>query len=98
MVQIADFAGRFGLEKLINSATRVRNSDGSFTLSWSGEGLSVTLGLRIISSTQVQQAEAGAPRQGLRDTLPAQIAGTVTQDSEQPAADVSSATAQKVSE
>ena len=84
--QIADFAGRFGLEKLINSAVRIRNSDGSFTLSWSGDGLNVSLGLRIISSTQAQASEAGTGRQGLGGTLPARIAGDNERDAIQDAA------------
>lgn len=74
-VEIADFAGRFGLEKLINTAERIRNADGSFVLTWHADGLPVSVGLRIISSSQAQASQDGEPRQGIGSGLPQMVAG-----------------------
>ena len=58
-VEIINFPGRFGLEKLINSATRQRREDGTFQLAWSREGVTVKVNLRIISSPGKQAEQKG---------------------------------------
>jgi type VI secretion system protein ImpL len=74
-VEVANFVGRFGLEKLINTAQRTRKADGSFLLSWGTDELKVSVGLRIVSSAQAQAANAGGPRTALGGQLPQQVAG-----------------------
>jgi len=49
-VEIVNFPGRFGLEKLINSATRQRRDDGTFQLAWTQDDVTIKVNLRIISS------------------------------------------------
>lgn len=55
-IEIINIPGRFGLEKMINSASRTRQSDGTFRLSWSNRGVDVALDLRLLSSAQAQAA------------------------------------------
>jgi type VI secretion system protein ImpL len=83
IIEIANFPGRFGLEKLINSAQRKRQPDGSFRMSWNNEGVEVSADLRLVSSAQAQAvpagdgaaANAGNARRGLSGlTLPRAIA------------------------
>jgi type VI secretion system protein ImpL len=59
-VEIANYPGRFGLEKLINSAQRKRKDNGVFELTWANGALSVSIDLKIISSPQATSAGAGA--------------------------------------
>ena len=73
--------GRFGLEKMINSAQRRRVDGQTFELRWASTGLNVALQLRIISNASAASAEptnvnpsatvAAKPGQ-----LPAMIAGS----------------------
>jgi type VI secretion system protein ImpL len=77
-VEVANYPGRFGLEKLINSAQRKRKDNGVFELTWANGALSVSIDLKIISSPQATSAGAGAGAQsqsqgyrGLR--LPAMV-------------------------
>jgi type VI secretion system protein ImpL len=80
-IDIANHTGRFGLEKLINSAQRKRKDQGAFELMWTQSGLSVAIDLRIISSPQVNgdgSASGGtSPQgQGLRGVrLPSSVVG-----------------------
>jgi type VI secretion system protein ImpL len=59
-VEVANQPGRFGLERLINSATRKRKDGGAFELNWTGGGATVAVDLKIISSAQVSGATGGA--------------------------------------
>ncbi|MEO5794775.1 MAG: type VI secretion system membrane subunit TssM [Rhodoferax sp.] len=52
-VEVANQPGRFGLERLINSASRKRKDGGVFELSWNNAGVTVAVDLKIISSAQV---------------------------------------------
>ncbi len=77
-IEMLNFPGRYGLEKLINSAQRTRQPDGTFRLAWSNQGVTVSVDLRIISSPQAQaSASSGsAPSRGLGGvSLPAEVAG-----------------------
>jgi type VI secretion system protein ImpL len=74
--------GRFGLEKMINSAQRRRIDDGVFELSWAKAGASVAVQLRIISNADTPAAAAPATSAGgagaaSLGALPAIIAGPV---------------------
>ncbi|NMG28250.1 type VI secretion system membrane subunit TssM [Aromatoleum evansii] len=74
-IEVANFSGRFGLEKLINSATRTRNADGSFNLAWQTGEVSVPVTLKIVSSPDVQTGKETSPRGGRNAPLPASVAG-----------------------
>lgn len=56
IIEVINIPGRFGLEKMINSASRSRQDDGTFRLSWSSKGVEVALDLRLLSSAQAQVA------------------------------------------
>ena len=77
-VEVASQPGRFGLERLINTAQRKRKDDGTFELSWTNEGVKVVVNLKIISSAEVSGSGNGTPRgtAGLRGLkLPETIVG-----------------------
>jgi type VI secretion system protein ImpL len=76
-VELLNEPGRFGLERLIATAQRKRRPDGAFDLSWTKDGLTVAISLRIISSPQTGGTTASdSPQgQGLRGLrLPTSIA------------------------
>jgi type VI secretion system protein ImpL len=79
-LEMANHPGRFGLEKLINSAQRKRKDNGVFELTWANGGVTVSIDLKIISSPQASAggaAGAGAAQsqsQGYRGLrLPAAV-------------------------
>ncbi len=69
IVEIINIPGRFGLEKMLNSAKRVRQPDGTFRLSWVTDGVEIDVDMRLVSSAQAQVAsaknEAGGGTRGL---------------------------------
>ncbi len=68
VIEVVNFPGRFGLEKMINAAERSRQNDGTFRLSWNGDGLSISTDLRLLSSVQAQasgQNDEGAGGRGM---------------------------------
>ena len=67
-VELVNFPGRYGLEKLINSAQRQRKPEGTFQLSWTRNDVTVKVDLRIISSAAAQQS-AGNEGQGSMTSL-----------------------------
>jgi len=80
-VEVANFSGRFGLEKLIASADRTRRPDGSFRLGWQAAEVPVSVDLRIVSNAQTQAQSDGSTSQqaglgGVR--LPATVVGERT--------------------
>ncbi|KAF1063994.1 type VI secretion system membrane subunit TssM [Burkholderia gladioli] len=73
--------GRYGLEKLINSAQRSRRPDGTFDLAWTQGNVNVAVTMRIISTSQPSGGGSGggdAPQQqSLRGLhLPSSVANT----------------------
>ncbi len=75
-IEMIAFPGRYGLEKLINSADRIRKPDGTFQLSWTKDGVTVKVDLRVISSAQAQAASADTPRKRLNEVrLPQSVVG-----------------------
>jgi type VI secretion system protein ImpL len=76
-IQLVNEPGRYGLEKLINSAQRSRRPDGTFDLTWTQGSVTVSLSMRIISTSQPTASSGDAPQQqGLRGVqLPSSIAG-----------------------
>jgi len=75
-LELVNEPGRYGLEKLINSAKRTRNPDGTFSLSWTQDSVTVAMSMRIISTSQPSGAGGDAPQQqSLRGTqLPESVA------------------------
>ena len=75
-LQLVNEPGRYGLEKLINSAQRKRRPDGTFDLSWTQGNVTVAVSMRIISTSQASGGSSDAPQQqslrGLR--LPSSVA------------------------
>jgi type VI secretion system protein ImpL len=64
-LEMANHPGRFGLEKLINTAQRKRKDNGVFELTWTNGATSVSIDLKIISSPQATSASSsGGSQQG----------------------------------
>jgi type VI secretion system protein ImpL len=62
-IQLVNEPGRYGLEKLINSAQRKREPDGTFDLSWTQGAVTVAVSMRIISTSQPSSGAGDAPQQ-----------------------------------
>ncbi|MGN6315461.1 type VI secretion system membrane subunit TssM [Trinickia sp.] len=62
-IELVNEPGRYGLEKLINSAKRTRNPDGTFALTWTQGSITVALSMRIISTSQPSSGGGDAPQQ-----------------------------------
>ena len=60
-VELANQPGRFGLERLINSAQRKRRDNGIFELSWTSEGVTVAVNLKIIRARRSPAAAMDLP-------------------------------------
>ncbi|MEX3943767.1 type VI secretion system membrane subunit TssM [Paraburkholderia sp. BR10937] len=92
-IQFVNEPGRYGLEKLINSAQRTRHPDDTFDLSWTQGSVTVSVSMRIVSTSQPTAASGNAPQQqGLSGVqLPSSIAsvGTVNSAAANPAASAS---------
>jgi type VI secretion system protein ImpL len=74
-IEVVNEPGRFGLERLLSTATRKRKEDGVFELSWGSGGTSVAVNLKLISSPQATNAPTGSSGTGYRGmTLPQNIA------------------------
>lgn len=72
-LEMANHPGRFGLEKLINTAQRKRKDNGVFELTWVNGATTISIDLKIISSPQTSggssggsSAAAGQQSQGYR--------------------------------
>jgi type VI secretion system protein ImpL len=74
-IEIVNEPGHFGLEKLIDSAQRTRQADGSFNLSWTKGSITVTVSMRLISTSQAAAGGGNTPQtQSLRGLkLPSSI-------------------------
>ncbi|KAB0630949.1 type VI secretion system membrane subunit TssM, partial [Burkholderia territorii] len=62
-VQLVNEPGRYGLEKLINSAQRKRRPDGTFDLTWAQGSVNVSVTMRIISTSQPTSGGGDQPQQ-----------------------------------
>ncbi|AOI91056.1 type VI secretion system membrane subunit TssM [Burkholderia pseudomultivorans] len=62
-IQLVNEPGRYGLEKLINSAQRKRRPDGTFDLTWAQGSVSVSVTMRIISTSQPTGGGGDQPQQ-----------------------------------
>lgn len=75
-LEMVNYPGRFGLEKLINSAQRKRKDNGVFELTWVNGATTISIDLKIISSPQASSGSGSSAGQsqgyrGLR--LPAMV-------------------------
>jgi type VI secretion system protein ImpL len=81
-VEIVNFPGQFGLEKLINSAQRNKRDNDLFSMSWTRDDIKVSVNFRLISDARaagVSTATSAGAGNGLRGlTLPATVAGTAS--------------------
>ncbi|ALL69584.1 IcmF-related protein (plasmid) [Paraburkholderia caribensis MBA4] len=74
-VQLVNEPGRYGLEKLINTAQRSRRPDGTFDLTWTQGSVTVSVSMRIISTSQATASGDAPQQQSLRGLkLPSSIA------------------------
>jgi len=67
-VELINEAGNFGLERLLTTAQRTRRPDGSFDLTWSRDGASVNVRLRVVQTSQATSADSPQGK-GLRGTV-----------------------------
>jgi len=72
---IFEEAGSFGVERLINSATRTELGDDVFEMTWSGEGITIPVRFRIISGSRQSagQSQSSNPFTGMK--LPEAVIG-----------------------
>lgn len=68
-------AGNFGVEKLINQAKRTEIGDSIFEMSWAGDGITVPVRFRIISSSQSSSATGGSSNPFTGMKLPEEVIG-----------------------
>jgi type VI secretion system protein ImpL len=74
-IQLVNEPGRYGLEKLINSAQRKRRPDGTFDLTWTQGNVTVAVSMRIISTSQATASGDAPQQQTLRGLkLPSSVA------------------------
>ncbi|MET0264377.1 MAG: type VI secretion system membrane subunit TssM [Duganella sp.] len=81
-VDIVNEAGEQGLKRMIDAAARQRRDGGVFELRWTSGALSVSMGLKIISSPDsagASSSSSAAPDQGFKGMqLPDAVVGAVT--------------------
>ncbi|KWN17755.1 type VI secretion system membrane subunit TssM [Burkholderia ubonensis] len=95
-IQLVNEPGRYGLEKLINSAQRKRRPDGTFDLTWTQGNVNVSVTMRIISTSQPTGGGDQPQQQSLRGLrLPSSVAdvgaGSAVNATAQPGAGASGA-------
>ncbi|KAF1022028.1 MAG: hypothetical protein GAK30_01368 [Paracidovorax wautersii] len=61
-IELINEPGSFGLERLVSTATRNRQPDGSFELTWSRDGVAVSVLLRIVQSPQSAAQGSDSPQ------------------------------------
>lgn len=75
-VEVANFPGQFGLEKLINSAQRNRQENGVFTMAWVGGATRVSVNFRLISDARHSTGNNESGLRGLK--LPITVVGNAS--------------------
>ncbi len=76
-MELVNEPGNFGLERLIKTGDPQRQPDGSFELTWSNEGLSVSVLLRIVQSAQAGGSGESPQGAGMRGmSLPRAVVET----------------------
>lgn len=80
-------AGNFGVEKLINQAKRTEIGDSIFEMSWTGDGITVPVRFRIISSSNSSSATGGSSNPFTGMKLPEDVIGKGVTRSAKPTAE-----------
>jgi type VI secretion system protein ImpL len=78
VIEIVNFPGQFGLEKLVNASDRKRLDNGLFAMTWTSAGHSVSMRFKLISDSRSggNASSNGASDTGLRGLkLPLTVAG-----------------------
>jgi type VI secretion system protein ImpL len=68
-IELINEPGNFGLERLLGTAERARQPDGSFELTWKRDGISVSVRLRVVQNTQANASNESPQGKGLRGTM-----------------------------
>ncbi|HEY8099869.1 MAG TPA: type VI secretion system membrane subunit TssM [Burkholderiaceae bacterium] len=82
-LEIINFPGQFGLEKLINSAQRKKIDSGLFNMAWTGNGRSISVNFKLISDSRAgsSASSSGTSEAGLRGLkLPPTVVGLESSD------------------
>ena len=76
-IEIVNFPGKFGFKRLIDHASNVRNSDGTFALSWKNTEVTVTSDLKIIHKPEATSNSSQPQISGFKGMqLPAVVTST----------------------
>jgi type VI secretion system protein ImpL len=77
-IEIVNFPGQFGLEKLVDAAQKKKLDNGQFVMSWEGNGFRIAANFKLISDARAGSSAPGAAASsaGLRGMkLPATVVG-----------------------
>lgn len=78
VVDVANFPGKFGFTKLMESSSNKRKDNGVHELNWTANGVSISVNLKIISNPYAAADNAGGQSRGFRGLkLPEVIVGTL---------------------
>ncbi len=72
-IEIINFPGRYGLEKMISSARRTRQPDDSFRMFWENRGVEIGIDLRVVSSSQAPTEKTAGQGSFVNMQLPERI-------------------------
>ncbi len=72
-IEIINFPGRYGLEKMISSARRTRQPDDSFRMFWENRGVEIGIDLRVVSSSQAPTEKSAGQGSFVNMQLPERI-------------------------
>ncbi len=90
VIEVANFPGKFGFNRLMEAAEKKRKAGGIFELSWSSGNISVAVNLKIISKPDASSDSNNPQGKGFRGMkLPDNIIGSATVASNQAATGVS---------
>ena len=75
-VEVFNEPGQFGLKRMIDTAAKQKRDGGVFELRWTSGGITVAMGLKIVSSPENSAADGAPPDQGYRGLrLPETVVG-----------------------
>ncbi len=72
-IEIINFPGRYGLEKMIGSARRTRQPDDSFRMFWENRGVEIGIDLRVVSSSQAPTEKSAGQGSFVNMQLPERV-------------------------
>jgi type VI secretion system protein ImpL len=75
-VEVFNEPGQFGLKRMIDTAAKQKRDGGVFELRWTSSGITVAMGLKIVSSPENGAAASAPQDQGFRGLrLPETVVG-----------------------